>query len=46
MTTVWRKGGTSLRGGCGLFTLAALGLSTELVRPVSAIAGSGSGPEH
>ena len=29
-----------------MFTLAALGLSADLVLPVSAIAGSGSGPER
>ena len=34
------------QGGCGVFTLAALGLSGDLVLPVSAIAGSGSGPER
>ena len=34
------------QGGCGVFTLAALGLSADLVLPVSAIAGAGSGPER
>ena len=34
------------QGGCGVFTLAALGLSGDLVLPVSAIAGSGSGAER
>jgi Rieske Fe-S protein len=34
------------QGGCGVFTLAALGLSVDLVLPVSVIAGSGSGPER
>jgi Rieske Fe-S protein len=34
------------RGGCGVFTLAALGLSADLMLPVSAIAGAGAGGER
>jgi len=34
------------QGGCGVFTLAALGLAADLVLPVSAIAGAGSGRER
>jgi Rieske Fe-S protein len=33
------------QGGCGLFTLAALGLAGDAVLPVSAIAGTGSAKE-
>jgi Rieske Fe-S protein len=32
-------------GGCGLFTLTALGLAADVVLPVSAIAGTASGKE-
>ena len=32
--------------GCGLFSLAALGIAGDVVLPVNAIAASGSGPER
>ena len=35
-----------LQGGCGLFTLAALGIAGDVVLPVSAIAGAGSAQER
>jgi Rieske Fe-S protein len=31
--------------GCGLFTLAALGIGADVILPVNAIAATGSGPE-
>ena len=34
------------KGGCGIFTLTALGLAADLALPVSAIAGAGAGPER
>lgn len=34
------------RGGCGVFTLAALGLGVDVALPVEAIAGSGGGSER
>ena len=32
--------------GCGIFTLAALGIAGDIVLPVNAIAAAGSGPER
>ncbi len=34
------------QGGCGLFTLSALGIAADVILPVSAIAGAGAGKER